>query len=65
MEKKLKNRLIVFKTFTNVEFHGENNEINRNVETLVTIALWVFFRLNVFNPSIMRIMMVCMLPWQQ
>ena len=34
----MKNRLILFKTFTNVE-HGENNEINRNV---LTIALWEF-----------------------
>ena len=25
----MKNRLILFKTFTSVEFRGENNEINR------------------------------------
>ena len=53
------------KTFTNVEFHGENNEKNRNVENLMTTALWEFFWLNIFNPLIMRITMVCMLPWQQ
>ena len=65
MEINLKNRLILFKTFTNVEFHGENNVINRNVENVMTIALWEFFWLNVFNPLIMRIAMVCMLLWQQ
>ena len=60
----MKNRLILFKTFTSVEFHDENNEINRIVKSLKTIALWEFFWLNVFDPLIMRITMVCMLPWQ-
>ena len=68
MEKKmknLKNRLILFKTFTNVEFYGEDNEINRNIEKLMTIALWEFFWLNVFNSFILRITRVCMLPWHK
>ena len=43
MEKNMKNRLILFKTFTSVKFHGENNEINKNVKNLMTIALWEFF----------------------
>ena len=38
----MKNRLILFKTFTNNVEHGENNEINRNIENLLTIALWEF-----------------------
>ena len=54
MEKRLKNRLILLKTFTNVEFHGENNEINRFDENLITVALWEFFWLNVFNPLILE-----------
>ena len=32
MEKNVKNWLILFKTFTNVEFCGENNEMNTNIE---------------------------------
>ena len=63
--KNLKNRLILFQTHTNVEFYGEDNEINRNIENLMTIALWEFFWLNVFNSFILRITMVCMLPWQK
>ena len=34
-----KNRQILFKTFTKVEFHGENDEIKRNIESFMTIAL--------------------------
>ena len=61
----MKNRLILFKTLSNVEFYGENYEINRTIENLMTIALWEFFWLNIFNPLILRITMVCLLPWQQ
>ena len=61
----MKNRLILFKTCTKVEFYGENDEMNRKFENLITIALWEFFWSNVFNPSILRITGVCMLPWQQ
>ena len=61
----MKNRLILFKTFTKAEFYGENDEINRNIEDLMTIALWAFFWSNVFNPLILRITGACMLPWQQ
>ena len=60
----LKKRLILFKIFANVELYGENNEINKNIENLMTIALWEFFWLNDFNPLILRITIVCMLPWQ-
>ena len=59
------NRLILFKNFTEEEFYGENDEINRNIENLMTIALWEFFWSNVFNSLILRITWVCMLPWQQ
>ena len=61
----MKNRLILFETLTNVELNEENYEINRNIENLMTIALWEFFWLKVFNPLILKITMVCMLPWQQ
>ena len=61
----MKNRLILFKTFTKVEFYGETDEINITIENLMTIALWEFFWSNVFNPFILRITGVCMLPWQQ
>ena len=40
MEKNVKNRLIVFKTFTNVESYGENNAMNKNIENLITMAFW-------------------------
>ena len=33
----MKNRLILFKTFINVEFYEQNEEINRHIETLMTI----------------------------
>ena len=39
METNMTNRLILFKNFTIVEFYGENDEINRNIENLMTIAL--------------------------
>ena len=41
----MKNKLIFFKTFTDVELYGENYEINRNIESSTTIALWEFFGL--------------------
>ena len=53
------------KTLTDVEFYRENYEINRNIKSLMTIALWECFWLNIFNPLILRITTVCMLPWQQ
>ena len=34
----MKNRLILFKTFTDTEFHGENDEIIKNIENLMTTA---------------------------
>ena len=65
MEEKMKKRLKFFKIFTKLEFYGENDEINQNIGNLMTIALWGFFWYNVFNPLILRITGVCMLPWQQ
>ena len=62
MEEHIKNRLLLLKTFTKVEFYGENNEINRNIENLMTIALWELIWSNVFNPLILRITWVSMLP---
>ena len=61
----MKKRLKLFKTFTKVEFYGENDEINRNIENSMAIALWEFFWCNVFNPLILRITEVCLLSWQQ
>ena len=61
----MRNRLILFKTFTDVDIYGGNDEINRNIGNSTTIALWELFWSNVFNPLILRIMEVCMLPWQQ
>ena len=49
METNMTNRLILFKNFTIVEFYGENDEINRNIENLMTIALWEFFWSNVLT----------------
>ena len=40
VKENMKNRLILFQTFTVVEFYGENDEINRN---FMTIALWEIF----------------------
>ena len=61
----MKNRQILFKTFTKVEFHGENDEMKRNIEGFMTIALWEFFRYNIFNPLVLRMTEVRMLPLQQ
>ena len=33
----MKNRLILFKTFINVEFYEQNDEINRHIEKIMTI----------------------------
>ena len=38
VDEHIKNRLILFKTLTDVKFSGENDEINRNIENLMTIA---------------------------
>ena len=65
MEENMKNRQILFKTFTKVEFHGENDEMKRNIESFMTIALWEFFWYNVFNSLLLRITEVCMLQCQQ
>ena len=65
MEENMKNRQILFKTFTKVEFHGGNDEIKRNIESCMTIALWEIFWYNVFNPLVLRVTELCMLPWQQ
>ena len=65
MEGNMKNRLILFKTFTKVEFYGKNYEMKSDIENLITIALWEFFWPNMFNPLSLRITRVCMLPWQQ
>ena len=51
-----KNRLILFKTFINVGFSEENDEINRIIERLITIALWY----NVLNSENYRGMHVIM-----
>ena len=61
----MKNRLILFKNFTKTECYGENDEVNRYIENLMNIALWEFFWSKVFNPFILRITEVSMLPWQQ
>ena len=42
MEGNRKNMLILFKTFTKLEFYGGNDEINRNIENVIPIALWEF-----------------------
>ena len=64
METNMRNRQILLKTFTVVEFYGENDEMNRNIENLMTIALWEFCWSHVFNPLIFRITGVCIFPWQ-
>ena len=61
----MKNRVILFKTFTDIEYHGKNDKIIGNIENSMTIALWEFFWSNVFNPLTFRIMGICLLPWQQ
>ena len=42
MEENRKKMLILFKTFTKLEFYGGNDEINRNIENVIPIALWEF-----------------------
>ena len=37
IEGNMKNRQILLKTFTKVEFHGENDKIKRNIESFMTI----------------------------
>ena len=37
------NMLILLKNFTKVEFYEENDKISRNIENLMTFALWEFF----------------------
>ena len=58
------NKLILLKNLTKVEFYEENDEISRNIENFMTIALWEFFESNVFNSLILRITRVCMFPWR-
>ena len=36
-------KLILFKNLTKVQFYEENDEISRNIENFMTIALWEFF----------------------
>ena len=62
MEKKMTNRPILFKNLTKVEFNRANDKIIRNIEKCLTIALWEFWRSNVFNSLILRITGVCTLP---
>ena len=50
MEENMRNRLTLFKTFTDIEFYEENDEMNRNIEDLMTIfASWEFFWSNVLT----------------
>ena len=65
MEENMRNRLTLFKTVTDIEFYEENDEMNRNIEDLMTIASWEFIWSNVFNSLILRVPGVCWLPWQQ
>ena len=55
----------MFKTFIDIEFYEENDEMNRNIEDLMTIASWEFIWSNVFNSLVLRVPVVCWLPWQQ
>ena len=41
----MKNRLILFKTFTDTDFYGENYEIIKNIKNVMIIALWDSFGL--------------------
>ena len=43
MERNMTNKLILLKKLTKVEFYEENDEISRNIENFMTIALWEFF----------------------
>ena len=37
------NKLILLKNLTKVEFYEENEEMSRNIENCMAIALWEFF----------------------
>ena len=37
------NKLILLKNLTKVEFYEENDEISRNIENYMAIALWELF----------------------
>ena len=43
MEKNMTNKLMLLKNLTKVEFYEEDDEISRNIENCMTIALWEFF----------------------
>ena len=43
MEKNMTKKLILFKNLTKVQFYEENDEISRNIENVMTIALLEFF----------------------
>ena len=43
MEKNMTNRLILLENLTKVKFDEENGEMSRNIDNLITIALWEFF----------------------
>ena len=43
METNMTKKLILFKNSTKVQFYEENNEISRNIENFMIIALWEFF----------------------
>ena len=40
MNRTVQIRLIVLKTWTQVEFSGQNDDNNRNIRNSMTIALW-------------------------
>ena len=37
------NKLILLKNLIKIDFYEENDEISRNIENVMTIALWEFF----------------------
>ena len=37
------NKLILLKNLIKIYFYEENDEISRNIENVMTIALWEFF----------------------
>ena len=43
MKKNMTNKLILLKNSTKVECYEENDEMSRNIENVMTIALWEFF----------------------
>ena len=53
---------ILLKTWTKVEFPGQNDDINRNIKSSIAIALWEIHRLEVFKPLMLRISRECMFP---